>query len=652
MNMLIKQLNITSFKGIKDLTLNLEGSNATISGRNGTGKTSIYDAFLWLLFGKDSTGASQFDVKPLDPSGDKVTGSDVEVEAVLLVDEKTVTLKRSLHEVWKKISGSAQPIYTGDETLVWIDEVPVKLVKEYQPYIQQIAGDEDTFKLLAVHGAFMKLPWDQRRKMLLRAAGSDVDSIILARPEFERVPDILAGKTPEDAKKRLKDGQKRYNDELKSLPVRIDELRLNISPITQKQADEAQTNLDRIDSDITRINGLLSGSEESFLKAAELIDHKEMIREKMSALKQGIANLEDDKKRQLDRAIDALLHGAKMAENETAQAKRNIAEYQTKIDQLEESRTKKLAQWHEANEQTYPATVIDQSCPTCGQDLPQDQVEKAQAALLTAWEQKKEQSLQTIAAEGKAIAKEIASKKMLIETLSAFLAEKQEELDKARKGAQQLQEQHDAQEETPDYRDSAAYKNLEKDLEAIEKSMAQSTDTGKRDDLIRERSIKQGETLAHINTLSVFENNLKFNNRITELEEQKKAIGVKIVHIDGDLDLLSRYVSARCEAMEENINAMFTLIRWRLFELQKNGEYVDCCRATVNGVSYESSLNNAAKINAGIEIIRVLAKANNVSVPCFIDNSESVNHVAFTGGQMILLRVTEDKELLLTKEEV
>ena len=182
--------------------------------------------------------------------------------------------------------------------------------------------------------------------------------------------------------------------------------------------------------------------------------------------------------------------------------------------------------------------------------------------------------------------------------------------------------------------------------------MAQSTDTGKRDDLIRERSIKQGETLAHINTLSVFENNLKFNNRITELEEQKKAIGVKIVHIDGDLDLLSRYVSARCEAMEENINAMFTLIRWRLFELQKNGEYVDCCRATVNGVSYESSLNNAAKINAGIEIIRVLAKANNVSVPCFIDNSESVNHVAFTGGQMILLRVTEDKELLLTKEEV
>ena len=62
-----------------------------------------------------------------------MTGSDVEVEAVLLVDEKTVTLKRSLHEVWKKISGSAQPIYTGDETLVWIDEVPVKLVKNTSP---------------------------------------------------------------------------------------------------------------------------------------------------------------------------------------------------------------------------------------------------------------------------------------------------------------------------------------------------------------------------------------------------------------------------------------------------------------------------------------------------------------------------------------
>jgi hypothetical protein len=140
------------------------------------------------------------------------------------------------------------------------------------------------------------------------------------------------------------------------------------------------------------------------------------------------------------------------------------------------------------------------------------------------------------------------------------------------------------------------------------------------------------------------------DKRVEELEAQKRDIGVKLALVDRDLDLLSAYVSARCEVMEGSINAMFDTIRWKLFELQKNGEYADVCRATVNGVSYESTLNNAARINAGIEMIRVLSQAKGTNVPCFVDNVEAVNRVALTGGQMILLRVTEDPILTLTKE--
>ena len=129
----------------------------------------------------------------------------------------------------------------------------------------------------------------------------------------------------------------------------------------------------------------------------------------------------------------------------------------------------------------------------------------------------------------------------------------------------------------------------------------------------------------------------------------RRDIGQKLALIDRDLDLLAAYVRP-CEVMEGSINAMFDTIRWKLFELQKNGEYADVCRATVNGVSYESTLNNAARINAGIEIIRVLSRVKGTSVPCFVDNVEAVNRVAQTGGQMILLRVTEDPVLTLTKE--
>lgn len=650
MKVVIDHLSINNFKGIKSLDMPFDGLSATISGRNATGKTSVYDAFLWLLFGKDSTGASRFDVKPLDSQGERITGLATEVEARLNIDGKPVTLKRALLEKWRKVPGSPDPIYDRDETACWIDDVPVKLEREYMPYIQQICGDEETFKQLTVHGAFMQLPWEQRRRMLLEASGKDVDSLILARPEFAGVPQLLNGKSPEDTKKRLKDQQKKHNEELKMLPARIDEQRLLRPTITKAELEEANSNITRLHQEIELLDSQMAGTELAYKKAGELIAKQRSLSEQLSDRQMDIRM---SHRRQVDDLAKevSILEGAIASKNSALKSTKENMEYvQSIIDRKTKEKDELLKQWEEVNSALYTPPVLDGTCPTCGQPFPVAHMEQIRLSHRQEFDAGQEKKLARINENGKEIAEwlryteaGIAESRRKAESLQAEIEDLESQLSNARQAFKNAPP-------PPNPEDDPQCRGLQAQLDEIKAGLdLQSSAEGReafqtmREDLqeqIKAWSAKQGQqTLVEL-----------VDKRIEELEAEKRDIGQKLALIDRDLDLLAAYVSARCEVMEGSINAMFDTIRWKLFELQKNGEYADVCRATVNGVSYESTLNNAARINAGIEIIRVLSRAKGTSVPCFVDNVEAVNRVAQTGGQMILLRVTEDPVLTLTKE--
>ncbi len=650
MKVVINHLSINNFKGIKSLDLPFDGRSATVAGRNATGKTSVYDAFLWLLFGKDSSGASRFDVKPLDAAGERITGLTTEVEASLIIDGKPATLKRALVEKWRKVAGSPDPIYDRDETAAWIDDVPVKLEKEYQPYIQQICGDEETFKQLTVHGAFMQLPWEQRRKMLLEASGKDVDSVILARPEFAGVPQLLNGKTPEDTKKRLKEQQKRFNDELKLLPARIDEQRLTRPSITQAELDEANKNIVRLQQEVDFLDSQMAGTEQAYKKAGELITKQRELSQQLSDRQADIRLQHRHIVADLSMAVSTLEGGLTLKRRLLDGMTDNIKRAQQQVALKTEEKDALLAQWEAVNSTQYTPPELDGTCPTCSQPYPAFHLEQIRAGHKAAFDDEQEAKLARINENGKAIAAQIQHKQSEISGFQANAAELEAEITSLEEQLATAQQEAANAPPPPNPEDDPTCRALQSQLDEIKAALdTQSSDEGreayqdmrkKLQEEIKTWSAKQGQQ-ALVEMV---------DKRIEELEAQKRDIGQKLALIDRDLDLLAGYVSARCEAMEGSINAMFDTIRWRLFELQKNGEYADVCKATVNGVSYESTLNNAARINAGIEIIRVLSKANGTSVPCFVDNVEAVNKVAQTGGQMILLRVTEDPVLTLTKE--
>lgn len=166
MDIRLKMLHLENFKCHKSLRLDFGGENCTIFGDNATGKTSVYDALTWLLFGKDSAGNGEknIEIKPLDADGNVKNHQAVtEVEAVLLADGEEVSLKRTYREVWSTKRGSLEPTYDGNTSDYYVNGVPCK-ANAYKASVAELV-DEDRFRLLTVVSYFAAtLPWQKRRE--------------------------------------------------------------------------------------------------------------------------------------------------------------------------------------------------------------------------------------------------------------------------------------------------------------------------------------------------------------------------------------------------------------------------------------------------------------------------------------------------------
>lgn len=653
MQIKILRLDIAAFKGIKSLTLLLDGKDAEIRGRNGSGKTSIYDAFLWLLFGKDSTGATKFDIRPLNEDGSVKIGVDTEVECEMLSDGKTVKLKRALHEKYRTLPGSTDPIYAGVETLCWIDDVPVKLEKEYQPFVAGIVGDEETFRLLAIHGAFLRLPWEQRRKYLVDAAGGSAEQEILSRPEFSGVPDVLQGKTADEARKRLREQSKRIAEDIRAIPNRIDELRRALPDITEEKAHIAREKIASLDDEIAKINDQMAGGMEAFRQARALMDEERRLTAKLEARKIAFYKPFTIAKRECEEALENAKSRFMSQQREYERMTADAESIKTSIEHLQASRELKLAQYHNVNDLAYTPPDVNTVCVYCGQPLPESKVQEMLDTHREEWMQRKTAKLDEIAADGKTTADRIAhlqaELKGIQESLDrkfVFLTESQTRIKDLDAQLQEL-----SKPVTADIHTDPEYIALENDLIALQERIQQQGSSDDRSNLIGLREEKTKEQARYRECMAQFEAGKGMQARIDELIERQKTLGADAAKVEGDLDLLSRFNTACCTAMEDEINGMFSLIRWKLFEYQKNGEVKDCCIATVFGVPFDTGLNHAAQINAGIETIRVLSRKFGASVPCFVDNAEAVNVLEYTGGQMIKLIVSTDDQITLTKED-
>ena len=229
MNIQLKSLTLTNFKGIASLIIDFQKEVTTISGDNGTGKTTIADAFNFLLFGKDSHDNKDFDIKTLDADNKVMHKLDHEVIGVFIIDNNEISFRKVYKEKWTKAKGAEFAELTGHETLQFINDVPFQ-AGEYKTKIDAIIPEEK-FKLLTNPFYFNNLKWETKRRVLLGIVGEISNDDIITKMEKKEphhvfiVNEIIqSGKSMEEYKRELAAKKKLLKTELDVIPARISEI--------------------------------------------------------------------------------------------------------------------------------------------------------------------------------------------------------------------------------------------------------------------------------------------------------------------------------------------------------------------------------------------------------------------------------------------
>lgn len=645
--MRLQKLIIKDFKGIRIFVLDAQGVNASIFADNALGKTTIADAYYWLLYDKDSQNKKDFSIKTLDSAGNVLNGLDHEVEGIFDIKGRHISFHKIYSEQWTKKRGSASATFTGNTTDYYIDGVPVKK-NEYVARIKLIA-DEEIFKLLTSPTYFNEqLSWDKRRSILLEICGdiSDED-VINSNKSLTGLPDILNGHALEDYRKIIASRRTKINDELKKIPVRIDEVTRSLpdltgqsmAPIISAVAD-IQSQIKSKEQELSRIEngGQVTEKRNQIRKIeGELITLKNEIQGKIS-------EQIDTKRRELQTVKELLFNSQSNVKN-----KNSTLEYNRKnIENLEKEMEGLRTKWVNADAKQFTFEQED-TCPTCGQSLPAEKLTEARAKALAAFNLAKANALETITAQGKECKGRVEAHQAAILTLNDEIKvseNKVSEYTKKSSGMELLIE--NMMKDADLYKEAPAYVAKLGEKQAVEEQIKQLQQDNSEAIAAVKKDIEQlGGTLLNLQTsLAKFDQKEKGQARIQELSDQERDLAAEYEKLEGELYLTEQFVRTKVNMLEEKINSKFKMARFKLFDTQVNGAVVECCETLYQGVPYSSGLNNAARINVGLDIINTLSEHYKFSAPIFIDNREAVTKLIDTKAQVISLVVSEpDKEL-------
>ncbi len=642
-NIVIERLTLENFKCHKALTLTPAGENTSIYGDNASGKTSVYDALVWLLFGRDShgNGEKNIEIKPLNEFGE-VADHDAEtsVEVTFSVDGELITLRRTYREVWAVKRGVGEASFEGNTSEYYIDGVPVKKFV-FSDKVDELV-DEDTFLLLTSVDHFAEgISWQERRRVLFDVAGVLSDDEIIAR-EAKFLP-LAEGKGKlgvDDYKKKLLAEKKGFLGAKSEIPARISECEKTISDISGLDFDGARASL-----------AVLSAKSEKISAEILAIEHDSAIEKKQTELlevKNSLSLLERENAlhiaSQKGNGPDpaALLKEASYLEEQKKRKLVSLASLEAACHGYEREIEGARGRWCAVSDEEF----TPKKCPTCGQSLPSDQIEVAAAE----FEAKKALRLREIEQTANANKASLASAKESIERLGEEIAEIDTRSKELKAKAEALEKDEVEAVDMPGYAEKRAELTIKSDV--LKREIADlSISGGKVKNKLSGELAEVKKEMSALGELIGKEALLAYSSaRVDELREDAKNAAAALEAIEGMLFLIDEFSRYKAKFIEESINSHFKLARFRLFRERVNGGIEDRCDVVYDGVPY-MGLNTGAKINVGIDIINTLSKAYGVSVPLFIDNAESVTRLEKSGGQMIRLVVSENDKTLRCEYE-
>jgi DNA repair exonuclease SbcCD ATPase subunit len=646
--MQLLQLTLTNFKGVRYFVLDSQGENVKAFGDNATGKTTLFDAFVWLLFDKDSQNKKDFEIKTLDSNNNPIHGLKHEVEGVFDIDGRKLTLKKVFSEKWTKKRGSATSEFTGHTTDYYIDGVPSKQ-KEYKERVDEIVN-EDVFKLLTSPTFFNEqLNWQKRRETLLQVCGDITDNEVIASDKkLSKLPAILNGRSIEDHRKVIAAKRKEINQELERIPDRIDEvnrLMPDLTDLDEKALKDQIAGLKiRVESEEGELSRIQNGGEISAKeKQLRQIEGELLtIKNQLNADTYDKVHQKREALNQIKAHIDNLNFDIGSLERQSKQIEDSIRSKESLMQRLR-------SEWSEENDKQFDFGQHQTTCYACGQDLPVEQIEDARSKAEDHFNQEKAQKLERIQSQGKAekfavdelkdqkehLFNEIFGTKEIVESEKIRLDKLQIEIDTLQSSV--VKPETDLKYQMK----SQAAETVKQEIQTLKTSVQESID--KVRGVIRDFKV---EIASLENDQSKFSQAASFKKRIEELTEQEKTLAAEYERLEEELYLTEEFIRTKVNLLESKINSKFKYARFKLFTQQINGGLQETCETLYNGVPYGGGLNDAAKINVGLDIINTLSEYYGLSAPIFIDNSESVTKFIDVNSQVISLVVSEkDKQL-------
>lgn len=633
--MKLLKLNLQNFKGIRNSEFDFGGIDATIYGDNATGKTTVFDSLCWLLFGKDSLDRADFEIKTIE-NGEPIHKVNHEVEAEFLNDDgNSFTLRRVYREKYSSPRGGDTKL-TGHTTDYFINEVPVK-EKEYKQYINDVIA-EDVFKLITNPLYFNEqYSWQNRRKLLLEISG-DIkdDEVINSRSELTRLAELLNGRTVDEQRKIVAAKKTAINKELDMIPVRIDEALRNKVDIAASES-KLTTDIETLNKSInelenqkaTIINGFSSTEKRSKI---------DEIGRQLKARQSEVLSIYNSEKQRKRGEYEALLTQLKIIESEHDRYTDRAYDLAKDIE-----RESKRIETLQAEFDTFNAQEFNkEACPTCGQPLPEDKQAELEAAFNSEKAAKLEEWQSLIESAKKLKANYEEQREVLLVKADGLTKEIEDKTKAYESKFKEYESYLDPNvEDDPDYKELKAELFL---LELDEGEEADDKEVARLDDEISSVKEKRAALETELNKYTL---NADIQKRVIELENQQQKLATEKNLLDETSFLIDEFVKAKVDMLEESINSHFEYARFKMFNVLVNGNIEECCQTTYKGVPYRS-MNNAARMNVGLDIINALTKFYNVTAPVFIDNAEAVTDFIKCNSQTIKLVVDADfKELTM-----
>lgn len=679
-NLKIKSLTLNNyrcFSGENEFHADF-GEKTRVSGKNGSGKSTVMNAVMEVLTGKNADGTQADNVRPI-VDGQEVEGVDVERTVVLDIDGKEAEIKKITKQKRERVDGEMQYVPGSNVNSYTVDGISFNQ-KKLDEFISENICPPETLLACCNPNAFLSLKsTTDMRAFLEKMAGFDLNEYIKSLgSEFAEVEEITKGHPIEQVQKTL---NKQLTDQKKVTTKaetewkyeKAKEISGNDEEVDRLQKEKAgyEKEILSLDSQERSLDDVMAAYDQ---KSEDILDLKFEQSEIVRKANEGLVQ----QRKAIDDEIFSLEQGKKYAERDLKTAQSDLEDFSASAKTNEEKLKKAQEDWKIYSEREYPeenlekikAEQFDKNsliCPTCGQDLPVEQAEKIRSEfeqkkakriadeeiIKTSFYEAKDKKLTEITESGNKAAADLKEAKKAQAEAERKVTELKQKITSLAMEIQGKQTELSELPESVDLSDNAEYQRITAEIEQAEEALKKMNNgseqrreiTDKRNGFIRECA----KTDAEINNIK--RKKQAHDEEVEKLYQAFRESSQKEADILRKRDILRNFSIQKNARIAELVNPNFTQFQFVFTDETQSGEIIETCKLMKDGIEYKN-LNYSDQLLCRIDLVRGFQKINGLSLPIFADNAESLNswRLPETGRQMVFLEVTESDLAVETLE--